>query len=262
MNERPIPVTEDELHAYIDGELPAERHEAVESWLATHPTDAVRVAAWRMQIEAIRARYGATVNEKIPVRFDLDRLTNQGRHWRAAAIAAVLAAFAVGSTAGWFVRGATANGPDEFHTFTADAIDAHKLYVVDVRHPVEVPGNEAEHLVQWLSRRVGYELHAPDLKPLGLKLVGGRLLPGPTGAAAFFMYENTSGERYTIYTARAGGPDSAMRYNLSGKCSAFYWVDGDIAYVVSGQAGRDEVSKVATAAFEQFDPRTAHKGNS
>jgi anti-sigma factor RsiW len=53
-----------------------------------------------------------------------------------------------------------------------------------------------------------------------------------------------------------------MRYNVSGKCSAFYWVDGDVAYVVSGQAEREELSKVAAAAYEQFDPRTAHKGNS
>jgi anti-sigma factor RsiW len=143
-----------------------------------------------------------------------------------------------------------------------DAIDAHKLYAVEVRHPVEVPGSEADHLVQWLSKRVGYDLRAPDLKRLGLKLVGGRLLPGPTGAAAFFMYENTTGERFTIYSARSNGPDTAMRYNVSGKCSAFYWVDGDVAYVVSGQAEREELSKVAAAAYEQFDPRTAHKGNS
>ena len=27
MNDRNIPVTEDELHAYVDGELPAERYE-------------------------------------------------------------------------------------------------------------------------------------------------------------------------------------------------------------------------------------------
>ena len=53
------PVTEDELHVYVDGELPADRREAVEAWLASHPEDAARVAAWRAQAEAIRARYGA-----------------------------------------------------------------------------------------------------------------------------------------------------------------------------------------------------------
>ena len=59
MIDRNSPVTEDELHAYVDGELPADRREAVEAWLANHPDDAARVAAWRAQADAIRARYGA-----------------------------------------------------------------------------------------------------------------------------------------------------------------------------------------------------------
>jgi anti-sigma factor RsiW len=261
MNERPLPVTEDELHAYIDGELPTDRRGAVEAWLETHQDDANRVAAWRAQIETIRARYGAIATEPVPARFDLDRLMRDGRSWRGWAAVAALAAFIVGGAAGWGIRDATGERPNGFETFTLDAIDAHKLYAVEVRHPVEVPASEADHLVQWLSKRVGYQLRAPDLQRLGLKLVGGRLLPGPTGAAAFFMYENVSGERFTIYSARSNAPDTAMRYNVSGKCSAFYWVDGDVAYVVSGQADREQLSKVATAAYEQFDPRTS-RGNS
>ncbi len=58
MIDRDFVVTEDELHAYVDGELPAERRGAVEAWLAAHPDDAARVAAWRSQAELIRARYG------------------------------------------------------------------------------------------------------------------------------------------------------------------------------------------------------------
>ena len=33
MTDRNIPVTEDELHAYVDNELPAERRGDVETWL-------------------------------------------------------------------------------------------------------------------------------------------------------------------------------------------------------------------------------------
>jgi anti-sigma factor RsiW len=47
MNDRDLPVAEDELHAYVDGELPPGRLAAVESWLSTHPHDMARVAAWR-----------------------------------------------------------------------------------------------------------------------------------------------------------------------------------------------------------------------
>ena len=45
MTDRDLPVTEDELHVYVDGELAADRREAVERWLASHPDDAARFAA-------------------------------------------------------------------------------------------------------------------------------------------------------------------------------------------------------------------------
>jgi anti-sigma factor RsiW len=56
MIERDQIVSEDELNAYVDGELPADRRGVIEAWLATHPDDAAKVSAWRKQAELIRAR--------------------------------------------------------------------------------------------------------------------------------------------------------------------------------------------------------------
>ena len=56
MTDPNVPVSEDELHAYVDGELPADRQPAVEAWLAAHPDDMARVTAWRALADAIRAR--------------------------------------------------------------------------------------------------------------------------------------------------------------------------------------------------------------
>jgi len=39
MIDRDSPVTTDELHAHADGLLPADRRQAVEAWLASHPDD-------------------------------------------------------------------------------------------------------------------------------------------------------------------------------------------------------------------------------
>ena len=95
---------------------------------------------------------------------------------------------------------------------TGEALDAHRLYVVDVRHPVEVPGDEKAHLQQWLTRRCGRTVQAPELEATGLKLVGGRLLPGPTGPASFLMYESASGERFTVYATKTAIEAAQMRY--------------------------------------------------
>jgi anti-sigma factor RsiW len=260
MFDRDQPVTEEELHAYVDGELVAERREAVEAWLATHSDEMAQVGAWRAQAEAIRSRYGAVASEPVPARFDAARLARRTWPWKSIAAAAALA-FLVGGSAGWFGRDVwfdQASGErSPFQRFTAEAVDAYNLYVVEVRHPVEVPASDADHLVQWLSKRVGYQLRAPDLEKLGLKLVGGRLLPGPTGPAAFFMYEGPSGERFTIYCARSNAPDTALRYNDIGKATAVYWADNDVAYVVSGKGDRAKVNDVAVAAYEQIDSRRA-----
>jgi len=51
MTDPNIPVTEDELHAYVDNELPAERRGDVEAWLTTHPECAERVRSWREMAE-------------------------------------------------------------------------------------------------------------------------------------------------------------------------------------------------------------------
>ena len=68
-------------------------------------------------------------------------------------------------------RGASAAGPQSADSITADALGAHKLYVVEVRHPVEVSGTERPHMTAWLTKRLGYEQRIPDLQAIGLKLV-------------------------------------------------------------------------------------------
>jgi anti-sigma factor RsiW len=264
MNDRNSPVTEDELHAYVDGELPADRQEAVAAWLVAYPEQALLVASWRAQAEAVRARYGAVVNEPVPDRLKLDRVMQLGRarggSWKAIAAAAAVVAFLAGGGAGWVARSAIASAPNGFETITADALDAYKLYVVEVRHPVEVPGNERAHMTQWLTKRLGYEQRIPDLQSIGLKLVGGRLLPGPTGAAAaFYMYEGASGERFTIYSAPAKSPETALRYKKGDRFAAFYWVDDKHAYVVSGPADRDQLEKVTKSVYEQVDKSGGRK---
>jgi anti-sigma factor RsiW len=252
MTDPKIPVTEDELHAYVDNELPAERRGDVEAWLTAHPDDAARVQSWREMADALHARYDAVVNEPVPRRLELERLSSQPRRWIYGAIAASFAAFVVGGGMGWVARGATAS-PSLVQNFTDDALDAHRLYVVDMRHPVEVPGDEKAHLQQWLTRRCGWAVHAPELGATGLKLVGGRLLPGPGGPASFLMYEGPSGERFTVYAAKATTDATQMRYTNEGGNGALFWADRGVGYVVSGSNDRERLSQVARLVYDQAE---------
>ena len=252
MTDREISVTEDELHAYADGELPAERRGDVERWLASHPEDAARLQAWRAIGNELHARFDGVVDEPVPPRLSIDRLARPPQRWMMSAIAATLAAFVFGGGAGWIARGASAS-PTTFAEFTGDALGAHRLYVVEVRHPVEVEGSERAHLQQWLSKRVGYDVKAPELGGTGLKLVGGRLLPGPEAPAAFLMYESASGERFTLFTSRAKTDATQMRYASRNADGALFWADNGVGYVLSGPTDKDRLNQVARLVYDQTE---------
>jgi anti-sigma factor RsiW len=252
MTDPNIPVTEDELHAYVDGELPAERREAVEAWLATHHDVAAQVSSWRMQSDMLHAKYDSVADEAVPPHLNIDLLSRPPRQWAYALVAATLAALIIGGGAGYELRGRSAQS-SAFTNFTRDALDAHKLYVVEVRHPVEVAANERAHLQQWLSNRVGYKIQAPELDNNGLKFIGGRLLPGPAGPAAFLMYETANGERYTVYTSRAKTEATQMRYASQNNDGAMFWADRGVGYVVSGPTDKDRLTQVARLVYDQTE---------
>jgi anti-sigma factor RsiW len=203
--------------------------------------------------EALHARYDSIVDEAVPKRLEIERLVRQPRRWVYGAVAAALAAFVAGGGVGWLARGAAA-APSALQSFTVHALDAHRLYVVEVRHPVEVPGSERAHLQQWLTKRCGWVVRAPELATAGLKLVGGRLLPGSGGAASFLMYESASGERFTIYTVKSAAAATQMRYAAQGKESSLFWADDGVAYaVVSSGIDRGRLTQIAQAVYDQME---------
>jgi anti-sigma factor RsiW len=257
MSERDIAVTEDELHAFVDGELAPDRRAAVEDWLATHADDDARVAAWRAIGDAVRARYSAVADEPVPQRLDLNRLKRVPSRWMMGAIAATLVAFIAGGSVGWLAHGATAAPVvrDVAETLSDEAIAAHRLYIGEVRHPIEVRADES-HLIPWLSRRLGTPLKAPDFSDFGLRLMGGRLLPGIEGPAALFMYENGNGERFTLYSTplKTSSPTS-FRYREGDKYASVRWVSDNYGWVVSGPQDKERLKKVATVAYQQMENR-------
>src|SRR5262249_28444257 len=163
MTDRDWIVTEDELNAYVDDELPADRRSAVEAWLATHPHDAARVAAWRRQGDLIRERYGHLASEAPPARLSVERLVRRRYRPVLSAVAASLAAFLIGGAAGWTAHSIHSERPSELTRFASDAMVAYRLYAVEVRHPGGVTGGQRPHLVAWLAKGGGPAGRTPGL---------------------------------------------------------------------------------------------------
>jgi anti-sigma factor RsiW len=133
---------------------------------------------------------------------------------------------------------------------------AHVVYTPEVRHPVEVGAEQEAHLAAWLSKRLGVSVRVPHLSEAGYELVGGRLLPGSSGPAAQFMYQDGRGQRLTLYVRTDGGGsrETAFRYARENNIGVFYWIDGPLGYALSGDLEKPELLKVAQAVYHQLNP--------
>jgi anti-sigma factor RsiW len=136
------------------------------------------------------------------------------------------------------------------------AARAHLVYSPEVRHPVEVDAKDKDHLVKWLSKRLGMPLKVPALSTEGFELLGGRLLPGPEGPVAQFMYQDATGKRLTLYVSppHAGEKVTAFRFAQDNGVSVFYWIDKDLDYALSGEVDKPTLARVASSVYRQIEP--------
>lgn len=266
----PLNITEDDLHAYVDDALTAERRGEVEAYLAEYPADAERVRAYQAQNQALRSLFNPVLDEPLPD--NLHALAAQP--WGAAVnrekqlnlksllaqrLAAGLLVAALSGVAGWLAHG---HYQHEDHmaqvtTLFRQAAVAHVVYSPDARRPVEVTADQEEALVKWLTKRLGVPIKPPKLGALGYELVGGRLLPGNSGPVAQFMYQDASAQRMTLYvtTEHVGQSGTGFRFAREGQINVFYWVDGQFGYALSASIAKGELAKVATAVYDQLEPR-------
>jgi anti-sigma factor RsiW len=204
----------------------------------------------------LHQRFDEVLLEPIPARLTLRRPPWIG-YARAAAVLAVGIAIGLAMPYAW--RSAPAPGLASSPPpagLPARAARAHLVYAVEVRHPVEVDAAQQEHLVAWLSKRLGTKLKVPVLAEEGFELLGGRLLPGPEGPVAQFMYQETAGRRLTLYvSARAKSEgQTAFRFAQEGAVSVFYWIDGNWGYALSGEIDKPALSRISTSVYRQLNP--------
>lgn len=269
------PMDIDDLHALVDECLPDGdgRKQALEEQALADLQARETVTAWRKQRDALRGLHRAVLEEPVPLTMlqtasRLSILQRQARSsWRFAGMAAgVVLAFGLG----WISHSHLASNPSSLaasgkgavqHEFVRQAAFAHAVYLPEKRHPVEVAASEQEHLVQWLSKRVGKPLKVPNLSAQGFELVGGRLLPGDAGARAQFMFQNAEGQRITLYLGSVDqkpgsiGTDTRetqFRFEPDGAVPSFYWFDHGYGYALAGQLDREKLMQLATLVYQQL----------
>lgn len=243
------------LHAYADGELEGEDKKAIEALLARDEGARKALASFTSQKQHLHRAYDAVLEEPLPERI---LAAAQGKspsrlHWVTGLVAGV-ALLGLGSVLGLGL--AQQFDQQQQASLAARAVVAYQTFAPEVRHPVEVAGDDQNHLQAWLSKRIGTEIKIPDLQDAGYTLLGGRLLAEVDHPAGQLMYEDASKKRLTIYlAANMGGKEQAIVLADSSGLVTCYWRDGALAMAISADMPHDAMMTLAKNIYEQMDAK-------
>jgi anti-sigma factor RsiW len=253
-----LPLSDDDLHAYADGKLPEERRAKFAAAIERDQSLATRVAAIRQQNVALRDAFDPWLAEPLPRELIAAAQPPRGRkpsrsRWTLPALASA-ATLVIGVGLGWMGRGEVLRLDGTPTSFPRQAALTHALYATDTNRPVEIWANEEDRLVRWLSKRLSFPLHAPNLHAMGYELVGGRLVAGNEKPAALFMYENADKQRISLLVRRDNEhtSETAFRYALEDGVGVFYWIDDACGYALSGRIDKSQLLAIARVVYGEL----------
>jgi anti-sigma factor RsiW len=249
MIEQPL-VREEELHALIDGELPAGRASIVAAVVTANPLLGARVAAFAADKAALAAAYRPIATAPVPrawvARIEracqpppIYRRAPRPAVWSLAVAASVL--LAVGSATLLQRHGATED------PILAQADAARSERTVPLTRMAGAALADAPPLDALLARVVGLRVRAPDLKKLGWRLAE---IDTYLGAAAL-RYHTLDGRRLTVFVRRSAG---TPRFDLlkNGAERTCIWQDEVVGTVIMGEMSAGQMMRVASVAYKSL----------
>ena len=242
-------ISEDDLHAYVDHLLEDDRIPVVERHLRENPESAAQVAAYSAQRDALRAAFATEALEPVPSHLNpyliRQRLTSRRNAWRAAA--AVVLAFGIGGSGGWFLHGRLASSNSVITVLVAEAVANHVVYTTDRRRPTELGAEQRDDMARWVSNRLNRPIAPPDLALAGYHYMGGRLAATSHGPAGMFMYQNEQGVRLTVFVRPVtNGGTRPLEIIGAGPLEGGAWIAKGLGYTVVAPLPAGELEQLAT----------------
>lgn len=246
------PITDADLHAYLDGQLSEARRQQVEAWLKDYPDKLRELKEYQLIDRELQNLLEPVLKEPIP---EALRIQPRKRFYnRVATAAGILFA---GVLIGW--QGNSLMMAENQHQqlrnhLLQPATFAHVVYTTEKKHPVEVRAEQEQHLINWLSKRLKSRIKAPNLSQHGYQLVGGRLLPSTNRMAAQFMYQDKAGTRVTLYVRRINNSkaDAMFQFTRDKQLNTFYWIEGSLGYALSGELDKAVLMAMAKTTYQQL----------
>jgi anti-sigma factor RsiW len=237
---------DEDLHAFIDGELDDLARSRIQSIIDADPVLRHQLSVYRADKERLISLYGGGLNEPLPREWiqkieGARRRKNTRTSWTIAAMAATVVMVLAGSIA--YRNFAPAMRED----IVADALAARTQSpppdtVVPIRSARDA---EAEAAV--MTRTLATQVKAPDLTKLGFRLVGMDIYDTP--ARSFDLrYRDGKGRIFTLYLRRSSG---ATRFDLFEEkgLRVCVWQDEVMATVMAGPVSGAEMERLAGLVY-------------
>jgi len=251
------PITDDDLHSYVDQQLAPGRAEEVRAYLADHPEVSARIAGYAEQRERLRVALAPIAEEPLPSRLNLTRMIDAQRRpsglpWWASAAAAV-ALILLGGVGGWSLNSLSHPAAAGIASLASEAAECYAVFAPDHIRPVELHAADRVDLVDWLTQRLGHQVAAPDLSSAGYRFMGGRMVATAHGPAALFMYDDDHGTRLVLLARPMPTErDSTMSPLAQNAVNGFAWAEHGMGYSLVGPPSAEILHPIADAARRQI----------
>ncbi|MBR0851607.1 anti-sigma factor [Bradyrhizobium diazoefficiens] len=242
-----MPPTEEELHAYLDGNLPQDRRTVVEQHLSSHPEDAERLEAYRADGEAIKRLFsGAGRTVPVPAPFVRRRAIGMPAYWRRVAVIALTLAGLVAGGMLWHHRGEDTR----WARLGNDAIAAH----LALETPQSAPAMTASlpAISRFLTDSIGQSRILKESADPAYTLVGSRLWTSADGPVAQLSFRLADGNLVTMLLQPwPRATDTPFRQVAQqSDLTTLAWVDDKIFCAVSGALPPAELERIARSIYE------------
>jgi anti-sigma factor RsiW len=222
-------ISDEDLHAYIDGALEEERAVAVREALTRNAALAERVALFQADKAMLKAAYASLAQRRPRMRWQ--------KHWRlACAIAAAILVVAGGPLVWRYY--APASDVVEL------ALDAREGTPMGERHSVTGDNVKAPVYDSALRQTVASNLRIPDLSRMGYRLRGLHLY----GKAAEILYRGPQNQLFTLYVRRSDGSARFDQFERRG-LRVCIWQDDQISTVMAGDVSAAVMQRLATLSY-------------
>jgi anti-sigma factor RsiW len=252
---------DDRISAWLDGALSQEEAKALEAEAMNDAALATRMAELSEQDRSLKEAFDLMLDLPVPEALETAAQTpatpepaNLPRAPRMGGlIAAGLALLIIGMGSGAYLTN-TMRAPQIVTVapgWMEEIASYHRVYARQVRHLVEVPAEEKDHIEKWLTKETGAQVTVPDLAASGYDFRGARLLVAAGKPVAQLIYTDTTGAVVALCALQSDKTAPGFTTKEFDGVQLVRWTVPGAAWVAVGEAGMplDTIAQAASATL-------------